>query len=1314
MNAVTNRIIRLFKLLIISALVFVNANLFAQSNPTASAQGFGIFVKNNVTLQSSQSQGPVALGGDFNLNGNYTVTAGNEGTFKVSNVAIGLLIGGKLNYTSGSTVYVNKGYVKLGDGTGTVVWYKDNNGATSNIRLTKNGYGDQPYIQIQASVGSLNNVSATSNPVLQSGLIDFGAAFTTFQASSTCMSTYTNNASLTNPNGNVSGSTLNSVVTNGQVKINLNSGVNVLNVSGTDLNNVSNFTYNNGPDQTHILVVNVNAGATYTWNVWNQSGLGQSNSPYVIYNFYNTTNLTISGNNQIEGTVFAPYADLNKTSSSNIDGQVIAKSFIQAGGSINYANFNYSLPACACSNPVVADIAGSSLICNASSTATLTDATNGGTWSSSSTAIATVSSGGVVTAVSAGSTTIKYAVTNSCGTTTVSKAITVARSTTSTTSTSICAGSALLFNGTSYSSTGSYTAHLTNSAGCDSAATLNLFVIPMVSPSLNITSTATSICAGVSVTFTANVLYAGEKVTYQWNKNGVAIKDATATTYTTSDCANGDKISCTITVDATCIVNKVLTSDVIKMTLLDPGTWVGGVDKVWSNPKNWCGAIVPLVNTDVTIPAGATNYPTITDVYPVNNLTIQKGTTLTITGTLQVAGSISNSGVLDATNGTVELNGTTSQTITASVFKNNSVKNITINNKAGVKLADSLKVTGTLTPSAGTIYTDGKLVLKSSSTGTARIAAGTGDYISGNVTVERYINQKTARRFNFVGSTTSQTIRSSWQQQIYVTGAGTGGQPCGAGTGNGGATDKYNSNGFDRTNTNAASIFTYNEKPVNGSRWVSVASTSENLVPGKGYKVNIRGNRNSATVSCGDQLGSSAPTAPENVTLSSTGAITTGDVTVTLNDPASNKYSLLGNPYPSQISFTAFQASNKAKIGTKMWSYSPYGNGNYTTYSAGIIANGATSYDNTNGDYIASGQAFFVEALTTGSVTFSESHKTNGAIPNNQYFGASNNKLIRIALLVDSSNDRLDETVIRFNAFGSDSYIPEWDATSMGGGSQTLAIIKGANRLSIATHSDKNNADVTKVSVKSGVIGAYKLSLSNFEGIDSNKTIFLLDKYLGVTVNVRANAVYRFKITSDTSSKGDNRFLLLVNDKIGSLPVSFTSIKATKTDKGAVVNWTVANEVNIASYEVERSIDGTNFTAVASSKANAGNSYAVNDNNLPTSAVVYYRVKSVEIAGEAMYSAIAKLNNTGVAQSAISIYPNPVKEQLNITISNASNATYAVKISTITGKQILNKAAVTTSSNKISIDANAFSAGVYLVELTNANGVKLSEKFIKE
>jgi len=75
-------------------------------------------------------------------------------------------------------------------------------------------------------------------------------------------------------------------------------------------------------------------------------------------------------------------------------------------------------------NNTISAIIGTASIC-VGSTTQLSDATSGGTWTSDSPGIATVSAGGLVSAVSAGTTLINYTVTNSCGTVSTSLLITV-------------------------------------------------------------------------------------------------------------------------------------------------------------------------------------------------------------------------------------------------------------------------------------------------------------------------------------------------------------------------------------------------------------------------------------------------------------------------------------------------------------------------------------------------------------------------------------------------------------------------------------------------------------------------------------------------------------------------------------------------------------------------------------------------------------------------------------------------------------------------------------------------------------------------
>lgn len=317
--------------------------LFAQQvkaqSPTAAALGFNVFLQKGATLINNETEGPVAMGGDLTLAGSYQVATNYPGTYTVNNAKVGLLVGGKIVYQSGNGLQVNQNtYVKIGDSTGSYVWYKDQNNAYSPIRITPGAnYNGSPKISLQANAQQLG-VSATVNPVFQKGLIDFEAAFAQMKNKAIALSLCTDNCILTNANGITLLSHLNLPT---QVKVNLLSGINTLNITGADLNAVQNFTYNNAPDATHILIVNVNASGTFNWNVFNSGGIGLTNCPFILYNFYNCTTLNIQGSGAVQGTVFAPYADIVKTSNqANIEGQVIAQSYYQNGGENHYAVFS--------------------------------------------------------------------------------------------------------------------------------------------------------------------------------------------------------------------------------------------------------------------------------------------------------------------------------------------------------------------------------------------------------------------------------------------------------------------------------------------------------------------------------------------------------------------------------------------------------------------------------------------------------------------------------------------------------------------------------------------------------------------------------------------------------------------------------------------------------------------------------------------------------------------------------------------------------------------------------------------------------------
>jgi hypothetical protein len=78
------------------------------------------------------------------------------------------------------------------------------------------------------------------------------------------------------------------------------------------------------------------------------------------------------------------------------------------------------------------------------------------------------------------------------------------------------------------------------------------------------------------------------------------------------------------------------------------------------------------------------------------------------------------------------------------------------------------------------------------------------------------------------------------------------------------------------------------------------------------------------------------------------------------------------------------------------------------------------------------------------------------------------------------------------------------------------------------------------------------------------------------------------------------------------------------------------------------------------------------------------------------------------ALSTVKVYPNPVKDKFTIDLGDFTNA--KVKISNVLGKVIFK---TITSKDKIELSkSNGFTSGLYLIQITDANGLKANKKLL--
>lgn len=338
-------------------------------------------------------------------------------------------------------------------------------------------------------------------------------------------------------------------------------------------------------------------------------------------------------------------------------------------------------------------------------------------------------------------------------------------------------------------------------------------------------------------------------------------------------------------------------------------TWIG-VNDSYGSDGNWSAGVVPTANSNVIIPVvGSTfYYPVLGSTNSCYNLDIAPGASLTFlaVGKLSVGGSITNTGLLDVSLGTLEFNGSSPQTFSAAVLKDNLIKNLIISNNVsigGAPNVDTVKVTGTISFGASNkiFNTNNNLTLISNAAGTASLgdltANGTltGNAVTGNANVERYISIGRKWRFIAMNTEGSQTIQNSWMEHQAPGTAG----PAGYGQW---ITDP------DATQVDGQSLNTA-VKFWNGSAYSPITNpTLFDIKSQPAYMTYIRGDRTATHTN----------TVETETILRTYGMLAQGPKPYSIT-PGPTAFTVIGNPYASPIDLKKAAITNSGTTFIYLW-----------------------------------------------------------------------------------------------------------------------------------------------------------------------------------------------------------------------------------------------------------------------------------------------------------------------------------------------------------------------------------------------------------
>lgn len=800
-----------------------------------------------------------------------------------------------------------------------------------------------------------------------------------------------------------------------------------------------------------------------------------------------------------------------------------------------------------------------------------------------------------------------------------------------------------------------------------------------------------------------------------------------------------------ITVDYDTTTRNGLTPDIGADEWLMPntGSWVGKTSIDWLTNTNWETNKIPDRSTDVTITGGYNFMPTVVTTQNIRGLNLSAPVpantpVLTLSGgQLNIYGNITRTGgSIDGINGTIETDSSITRAFPSGLFLNNALKNLIINNGAGLTLNGLLDIYQSVKfGSVGTLLTtNSNLTFKSTATETAWLGNLTGKTVTGTATVERYIatglnHSKTWQLLALpVKGTTS--IKASWMENN----APGGNLKPGYGTTFSSEVAGAVGRGWDfytpiSGNAGGPSIKTY----VPGTnKWQGidngVALTSATQLPSSGtvnparvYFTFVRGDRSVVTSG-----GLAVPTV-----LRCSGTLYTVGAGNTPPTPSvgANQFACIANPYASAIDFSALVRTGGVDNKFYVWDPLLPGTlhlGGYQTISAltGWLPTpgGTANYPSaTPVKTIQSGQGFLVYATgTAGTLPFTEAAKIDGSrLITREQDMPRMVKSLSLSLYnpAEPQYGPADGNVVVFNHDYSNE-IDGDDAIKMSNSAENAGISSHDSILAIEARKMVHRNDTIFYDMKNLRIQAYQLRFGPRNLSAVGLEAFLVDRFLNTqtSVSLLDSTFIDFNVTTDAGSYAANRFYLIFN-KLRLVPISITHVDANRKEKNILVNWKVENETDIEHYEVERSADGRNFskmqTKLPESNEGATVDYTSNDDS-PLPGNNYYRIKAANRSGETQYSAVVKVAAVK-ALASISVYPNPVTDKsMAVSFVNQETGIYQVNLINEIGQVVMNKAIQVNGSNvteSITL-GKELAAGKYQLQVIAENGKKTIQQLL--
>ncbi len=610
----------------------------------------------------------------------------------------------------------------------------------------------------------------------------------------------------------------------------------------------------------------------------------------------------------------------------------------------------------------------------------------------------------------------------------------------------------------------------------------------------------------------------------------------------------------TLTVDANSEIrlNSSSTSPVFSGNIVNNGTITSTVNVTFAGTSG----NVSVANTSAQTISGSGVFRNLT-ASPTANFTSLTENNTSVAGVTFASGLTPTvSSAITITDGKLNADalsfpGSSAQAIALTAATSSiNVGNLTLNNSTGATLSGlgKLNVTGTVNITSGVLASAGRLTLKSSLSGTARVASVASGAITGAVTTETYIPGG-RRAFRFLGHPFSTTLNmGSLIDNIYITGAGAG---------------------FDVTSTSNPSAFWFDNTATSPGAWTAFTSTADNSwTQYRGIRVLVRGDRTQPTALTGGN-----PT-PLAVTLDATGTLNTGAANISV--PTAGAYHFVSNPYPSPVDIGTVMNAAVPNIGPLYW-----------VWDANAVTRGAYVVKVVDGiPYsLAMNGAFIVQPTSGTTLAFTEANKTASATAN---LFRTNGTSKLLALEVQYNNYYADNLFVNLDK-DAKATMDAKDGEKLVNQDVNMYTLSGDNKKLSLDARPMVDGSIIPLGFTTTIPSTYKVKVANY-GLEAGIEVYLNDKFLNKMTLLTSSTEYSFEVVAgNASTQGENRFELVMKQAPVLVPlVSSFSVKLSPNPATDLVKVTFTNVAQANTSIVITNAEGKTVKTVDAGNVQSG------------------------------------------------------------------------------------------------------------------------------